>query len=106
MADEKLSKKEKEEVEKEVNKRLNLYERAKKPVNIFRQEFKQQTATAIITAFSLLIALAWKDVITNLVQRINFAQGILFSAIVVTIFSVFGIIIVNYWAKPKDEVKK
>lgn len=103
MKEQKISKKEKQEINKEVKEKINLYERAKKPVQVFKQEFKQQTATAIITAFSLLIALAWKDVITNLVQKINFAQGLVLSAIAITIISVVGIIIVNQWAKPKEE---
>jgi hypothetical protein len=103
--DKKIDKEVDKKVNKEVKEKINLYEKAIKPVHVFKQEFKQQTGTAIITAFSLLIALAWKDVITEFVKKINFAQGLIYSAIVVTIICVVGIIIVNFWAKPKEERK-
>ena len=64
----------------------------------FKSEFRKQTATAIMTAFGLIIALAWKDVITDIVSKISFVQGLLLSAIVVTAISVIGMIIVSRWA--------
>ena len=67
----------------------------------FKSEFRKQTATAIMTAFGLVIAMAWKDVITDLISRINFVQGLLLSAVVLTAICVLGIIMINNWARAK-----
>lgn len=63
-------------------------------------KFRVQAAAAIITAFGLVIALAWKDVITDLVTKLNpFAgQNLLFSAVIVTIISIIGISLISRWA--------
>jgi hypothetical protein len=96
-----LSKKERKEVKKEID--LAVHKKLITKTETFRSEFKKQTAAAIITAFGLVIALAWKDVITDLISKLNFAQGIILSAIVVTAFSVIGILIVSRWAKAGDK---
>ena len=96
-----LSKEERKEVKKEID--LAVHKQILTKTETFRSEFKKQTAAAIITAFGLVIALAWKDVITDLISRLNFAQGILLSAIIVTAFSVIGILIISRWAKAGDK---
>lgn len=63
----------------------------------FRQEYRKQMGTAIITAFGLIIALSWKDVITYFVGKLNPVSGLISSAIIVTIISVLGILLVNKW---------
>jgi hypothetical protein len=96
-----LSKEERKEVKKEVAQAV--HKKLLTKAETFRSEFKKQTAAAIITAFGLVIALAWKDVITDLISQLNFAQGILLSAIIVTAFSVLGILIVSRWAKGSEK---
>jgi|WetSurMetagenome_2_1015567.scaffolds.fasta_scaffold93439_2 hypothetical protein len=91
----------KKEVKKEVD--LAVHKKLLTKAETFRSEFKKQTAAAIITAFGLIIALAWKDVITDLISKLNFAQGILLSAVIVTVFSVLGILIVSHWAKADEK---
>ena len=69
----------------------------------FHSKLKEQTSTAIITAFGLVVALAWKDVITDLILKLNPAQNLLISAIIITIISVLGIALVSRWAKYPDK---
>ena len=117
-----LSKQQQQEVKKEVGKQLKeaekdieekvekrLYkkvlDKTKQKTVFFGSEFKKQASTAIITAFGLVIALAWKDVITDFVNRVNpAASNFLISALIVTAISIIGIAIVNQWAK-KEEPK-
>ena len=47
-----------------------VFEKAHKAVSGFKSEVKKQTALAITTAFALVIALAWQDVIKETVNRI------------------------------------
>ena len=102
----------KKEVEKEVNKAVHkrLLEAAKRPAKRIHSEFKQQTSAAIIAAFGFVIALAWKDLITALIPKVArpglIAQypyiSQLYTAIIITIFAVFGILIISRWAKKPE----
>ena len=68
--------------------------------SIFGKEFKKQTSTAIMAAFGLVIALSWREVVMDLVNKIGFPEsyGLIITAIVVTAFSVLGIFLVSKWA--------
>lgn len=69
---------------------------------VLSSNFKQQASTAIITAFGLVIALAWKDVIVELVNLLNPAETNLWiSAVIVTLIGVLGIALVSRWANKK-----
>lgn len=70
-----------------------IRESAKK-INI---EFRKSLSTAIITAFGLITALAWKDVITTFLNKITLSllQGQVISAIIVTFISAIAIVIVT-----------
>jgi len=70
----------------------------------FKSEFSKQVSTAIITAFGLVIALTWKDVIVEFVKKVNpfQDQNLLYSAIIVTIISIIGIAIITKWAKKPE----
>lgn len=70
------------------------------------QQFREHTATAIIAAFGFLIALAWKDVITQFVSYLTPKQNLLLSAIVITLVSVVGISLINRWATKPQEPSK
>jgi len=105
MTEDNLSKIERREVIKEINKKLR--HKAVSHAVALSNEFKKQTSTAIMAAFGLIIALAWKDVITDLVSKINFFSnyGLLVTAIVMTLISVLGILLVSRWAKSGEEKK-
>ena len=70
-----------------------------------KSEFKKQTSTAIMAAFGLIIALSWKDVITFYVGKIEFVKeyGLLATAVVMTIISVVGILLISKWAKSGED---
>ncbi|MCW8966004.1 MAG: DUF5654 family protein [Candidatus Pacearchaeota archaeon] len=63
----------------------------------FKHELKKTLGTALVTAFGLIMAFVWKDLLTEYISSIvsiSPVQGRLISAIIVTIFSVIGILIV------------
>jgi len=71
----------------------------KEKISRFNKEFKKAISTAIIAAFGFIIALAWRDVINeyliNKVNTLSPAQGLLISAILITVVSVIGIMIIS-----------
>lgn len=100
-----LTKEQKKEVEKHISKKLLKHLPTK--AELIKQQFKQHVSTAIIAAFSFLIALAWKDLIVYAIQSIikpNILEeypylSYLISAIIITLIAVMGIAIVSRWAK-------
>lgn len=87
-----------------INKIKEHSEKVKSHANTITQEFKKQTSTAIMAAFGLIIALSWKDVITLLVDKFAFVKeyGPIVTAIILTIISVIGILIISKWTKEKE----
>ncbi len=86
----------------------NIHEKAKKGVKTFKKEFKKEMNTAILAAFGFLIALVWKDVITEFVNNISEKSpfhGALITALGVTIICVLGIMVFSRILKEKEEVK-
>lgn len=77
-------------------------------------QFRNHAATAIIAAFSFLIALSWKDFIVKLVQdktKIAVLQNYpyipeLITATIVTIIAIIGIAVVSKWARKSEEKQK
>lgn len=71
------------------------------------KEFKHQTATAIIAALGLLIALVWKDLITKIMEHITTPSLLirypylaeLYTVLIVTGVSVLGILLISNWIK-------
>lgn len=98
-----LSNIERREVRKEIDKKIK--EKVISHAQAVKSEFKKQVVTAIMAAFGLLIAFAWKDVITFYVTKINFLNGygLLTSAVFITLISVLGIIFLNQWSKLGEE---
>lgn len=95
--------KEREKIRKEL-----LKEKAKKGVKEFNREVKKALNTAIMAAFGFLIALVWKDVITNFVENLSERspfKGALLSALLVTVICVLGIMILSRVLKDKEEKK-
>ncbi len=111
----KLTKEQLAEVHSEVERQLEQRKLGKAAITRFkkiRSEFRQQTFTAILAAFSLLIALSWKDVISNAVNSLvnqlflvgqNSSLASLISAVLVTYVCVLGIILVSRWADKGKE---
>ena len=102
----KLTQPEKKKIETHVEKHL-----IKKIPGFFTSQFRQHVSTAIIAAFSFLIALTWKDLIVHLVDNMikpttlqaHPYLGDLYSAFIVTIVAIIGIALITNWAK-KPEV--
>ena len=68
-----------------------LYTREK--TKKFNLEIKKSMNTAIVAAFGFLMALAWRDVITEYINEltsISPVQGKLISAIIITLIGVIG----------------
>jgi len=89
-----------------LSKTEKLKLKAKETSKKFRRELRKSLVTALVAAFGFLIALSWRDVITSWVEKISEASPIksnLLSAIIVTIVSVIGILIVS---KTGNEAKK
>ena len=93
-------------VEKHVDKKLSEQQLLTK-TEFLAHQFKQHVSTAIIAAFSFLMALAWKDVIVHAVNAFVKEEIVtaspyipeLISAIVVTLIAIVGIFLVTSWAK-------
>jgi MFS superfamily sulfate permease-like transporter len=85
----------------------------KKSTLYLKSEFRKHASTAIIAAFSFLIALVWKDLIVKLVQNNTKLTLLdkypylpeLITAITVTLIAILGITLISLWAtKPNQEV--
>jgi len=128
-----LSKEQQKEVKKEVKKQLGKKEKylhkkiTKQAYSLVSQtkhkvsgttshmtsEFRRHASTALIAAFSFLIALAWKDLIVKLSAQITPSETLtkypfipeLVTAIIVTIFAIIGIILVSKWIKSPEKKK-
>jgi len=79
----------------------------------FRKEFKNQMIVAISAAFAFLIALSWREPISELVraivERFNLAGSLIYyqfaSAIVVTLLAVFAFMFLAKWNSKPEEKK-
>lgn len=85
--------------------RQNQYKMAKtkkkveeKEKKTFRKEFKKAISTGLISAAGLIIALAWRDVLTEYVDRvtsINPVEGKIIGALIVTSIAVIVIMLIS-----------
>ena len=74
-------------------------------ISNFKKEFNNSLNTAIVAAFGFLIALTWRDVITEFVDKISAAapvKGKLISALIVTLIGVLGILIISKVVAKKE----
>lgn len=95
-------------IEAERIRAKKIHEKAKTGVKAFKKEFKKQMNTAIMAAFGFLIALVWKDVVTEFVNNISEKspfRGALITAMGVTIICVLGIMLISRLLKEKEEGK-
>ena len=64
----------------------------------FNSELKKSISTAIVAAFGLLTALAWKDVITELISEVTSVspvQSLIINALIITVISVIVIMVIT-----------
>jgi len=85
-----------------MKKELTRKDKTKQSAKKFKLETKKAVNTAMIAAFGFLIALVWRDVITEFVTKIAESSpvtGKLISAFVITFICVVGILIVTHFFK-------
>lgn len=85
-------------------KSRKISKKAKESTEKFKLEIKKSISTAIVAAFGFLIALTWRDVITewtNKVSSLSPLQGKLTTAMIITIISIIGILIVTKFLSVK-----
>jgi len=89
-----------------------IFEKTRSSAQSFKQEFKNQSSTAITAAFAFLIALSWREPITQLVQsfvqRFNLQENLVFyqfiSAIIITLLGVLFLMLISKWnSKPEPK---
>ncbi|MEK6852270.1 MAG: DUF5654 family protein [Nanoarchaeota archaeon] len=86
-----------------------IEKRVSSTVKKFREEFRKNVVTAMLAAFAFIIALAWRDAITDIINEfvkdLNITEGIyafrILYATVITIISVIGIIAISRWSEEK-----
>jgi small-conductance mechanosensitive channel len=87
----------------------------KKKLQEFHKEFRKQSSVAIVAAFGFLIALSWRDfvseVVTHIVESVQGVESVymlkLLAAVVVTVVSIIGIMAASKLnVKEEEEEKK
>lgn len=111
VAKKEISKKEGEEIKKEIKKRLSerFLEQTKKSADDFRKEFKKQTVVAITAAFGFLIALSWREPISEgvsgLINLLGLSESLIYykflAAIVITLVAVLFLVVLSKWNSEK-----
>ena len=78
--------------------------KAKESASRFKNELRKSTTTAIVAAFGFLIALTWRDVIVEWVEKISSAtplQNNFITATIITLLCVFGILVFSKFNNEK-----
>lgn len=101
------TKKEQGEIKEEVKKQMGekFLKGAKKSAGRLRNEFRKQTSTAITAAFAFLIALSWREPISETVQvavsRFGLDGSIIYykylTAFIVTVIAVLFLVAISHW---------
>ncbi len=119
----KLTKKQEKEVDKEVTREVReriigqakqLGQGVKNQAAFVKAEYRRHTSTAIIAAFGFLIALVWRDLITIMVDYFAKIDTLakypflneLYTAVIVTIVCVIGIIIITRWGGSQPPIQQ
>ena len=99
----------KEKIDSLKVKNAVLKEKVKYFDSTFRSELKNSVRTAILAAFSFLIALQWRELITETIKKISSEsplQGLFFSTVVVTLLCVLGIVLTSQILSNKKDIEK
>ncbi|MAG50085.1 hypothetical protein CL621_00400 [archaeon] len=98
-----------------VRKYINYAGQAVKSKTLkFRKAFRKHSITAIVAALGFLIALSWRDFISDTVNTIVSSLGVseklylykLLSAIIITILAIVGIMIISKLEIKEKEQEK
>jgi len=83
---------------------------ARESTKKFNREFRKSISSAIVAAFGLITALAWKDVIEEYLSKVTGlspVEGKIISALIVTIIAVLAIMIITReTVEPIKEIKE
>ncbi len=90
---------------------LREAEKLRRAAGKFRAEVRKNVVTAITAALGFTIALVWRDAIQESINKVLAYVGLtseaylfrIFSAILVTIIAVIGVMLISRWAKKKEE---
>ena len=91
-----------------VTKKQLAKQAAEEKVKAFEKELKSSVGTAITAAFGFLLALTWRDLIVEFVEKISGEiafGGQVISTLIVTVICVLGIMISAKLLVPKDSEK-
>lgn len=94
----KFNKKESTEISKRVR------ERTKVRFSKFHGEMRKSVLVAVVAAFSFLIALSWKEMISEwvgMLTAMNPVQGKFVEVVIITVISIFGIWMVTHYLGEK-----
>lgn len=100
------------DIKQHVDKRIS--EDLLSKTEYFGSQFKHHITTAIIAALSFLIALSWKDLVVHFMTSVTSQDMVrnypyipdLYSAVIITIISIFGIAIITKWARRPEIISK
>ena len=85
--------------------RAKLKKKVKGYTDRYVGEMRRALSTAILAAFAFLMALSWREYIVEIIDSIIIfspVRGKLVSAIVITLFSVLGILLVTKFITPRS----
>lgn len=96
---------------KDISRLINYATKVRPKIEEIKYETKNRLVTALVAAFAFLIALAWRDLIKEIVDKIvskfvinghGYISSII-TAIIITFVCVIGIIIVSKWDPNKKK---
>jgi hypothetical protein len=85
-------------MKKTISKKKIALEKTKNSAIKFKKELKKSVNTALVAAFGFIIALSWRDVVTESVNKISELsplKGKIIHALIVTLLSVIGILLIT-----------
>lgn len=102
-----LEKKLEKEIEQKLTKKF--LSRSKQTAVYVGSQFRGHVSTAFLAAFGFILALVWRDLIVKLIKESTHVSILeqypyiaeLYTAILVTIVAITGIIFVSTWTKKK-----
>ncbi len=105
-----MPKKDEKVLQKEMLRLRKELAEVKQKAKQFRNEVRVQIATAVTAAFAFIIALFWKDVITEGVNNLLISLGLsgtgyyykILSAVIITLIAVIGIWYFSKWSHQKE----
>lgn len=90
---------------------LKTSKKALKRTLAFKKEFRKEAVTAVVAAFGFLIALSWRDFISDTINKIVSVFGVseqlylykLLTAVLVTVLAILGILAISKLQVKEEE---